>query len=89
MQSLARWFSICSLAVALLIALASFVTSAKVDVQLWVRGKPFGIGREWCLNAFGHHSNPRIEIRIADVHIPLWRIDQPCDCSLCRAGLTE
>ena len=50
---------------------------------------PFGVGRELCVNAFGHRGDPRIELFLGDIRLPLVRLNEPCDCSLCRAGLTR
>jgi hypothetical protein len=59
-----------------------------VDWCIDLAGRQYGMRTEPCLNAFGHQPNPRLEIRLGDVGIPLWRVRHPCGCSLCRAGLT-
>jgi hypothetical protein len=59
-----------------------------VNWTIKVAGGQYGISEESCLNAFGHRPDPRLEIRLGDVRIPLWRVQRPCDCSLCKALAT-
>ena len=66
-------------------AMLLFFWLSDVEVQFEIAGKPFGIGREPWLNAFGHQPDPQIELRLGDLRVPLWRSDRPCDCSMCKA----
>lgn len=64
------------------------VTCGGPSLTIESRGKIYGIGREVCRNAFGHHSDPSIELYFGDKRsLTLWKIDRPCHCSLCKSGL--
>lgn len=86
-----RRLTLLSLIVAALVSAAVCVSALQrpVDWCIDVAGRPYGIRTEPSLNAFGHQPDPQLEIRLGDLGIPLWRVRQPCGCSLCRAGLTK
>ena len=73
----------------LLISVTCVINAGGFQSSFYVAGKPFGVGRELCVNAFGHRGDPRIELFLGDIRLPLVRLNEPCDCSLCRAGLTR
>lgn len=62
------------------------VTCGGSHLEVDVAGRVFGIGREPCTNAFGHHPDLRIQVRVGESRLTLWRTNNACRCSLCRAA---
>jgi hypothetical protein len=73
--------------------LSLFLACGIMGIALWflprvefeIRGMQFGLGRAFCLNAFGHQPAITWELRIDKTSVPLLRIPRACECSLCRA----
>jgi len=75
-----------------LIVFAVFATTMADNGRVGVstQGKFYGIGRAPCLNAFGHHPQTTIELRIGEFRGKIVEIPRSCSCSLCRTfGLSR